>query len=96
MKASLIGYNPTNFITALELVKKGFVVDILYLNKSKKTNTNRTLGISKNNFKFLSQNLKQIHNFSWPITKIKIFNQKNNLNEFMDFSNKNEKIFFFN
>ncbi len=94
MKASLIGYNPTNFITALELVKKGFVVDILYLNKSKKTNTNRTLGISKNNFKFLSQNLKQIHNFSWPITKIKIFNQKNNLSEFMDFSNKNEKIFF--
>ena len=41
MNVSLIGYNPTNFITALELIKKGFVVDILYLNKSKKTNTNR-------------------------------------------------------
>jgi len=94
MKVSLIGYNPTNFITALELIKKGFVVDILYLNKSKKTNTNRTIGISKNNFEFLAQSLKQIYKFSWPITKIKIFNQKNNFNEFIDFSNKNEKNFF--
>jgi len=94
MKVSLIGYNPTNFITALELIKKGFVVDILYLNKSKKTNTNRTLGISKNNFEFLAQNLKQIDKFSWPITKIKVFNQKNNFNESIYFSNKNEKNFF--
>ena len=71
MIISLIGYNITNFIISLELVKKGFAVDILYENLSKKTKTNRTIGISKNNFEFLFSTLKQISNYSWPISKIK-------------------------
>ena len=91
MKACLIGYNLTNFIFALELIKKGFVVDIMFEKISKKLITNRTISISKNNFEFLSSNLKQIFKHGWPITKIKIFNQKNNCNEFIEFSNKNKK-----
>ena len=75
MNACLIGYNLTNFIIALELIKKGFIVDILSERISKKIKTNRTIGISKNNFEFLSSNLKQIFKYGWPITKIKIFNQ---------------------
>ena len=94
MNISLIGYNITNFIISLELVKKGFAVDILYEDISKKTKTNRTIGISKNNFEFLSSNLKQLNNLSWPITKIKIFNQRNILNESVDFSNESKKTFF--
>ena len=94
MNISLIGYNITNFIISLELIKKGFAVDILYENINKKTKTNRTIGISKNNFEFLSSNLKQLNSLSWPITKIKIFNQRNILNESVDFSNESKKNFF--
>tara|TARA_B100000579_G_scaffold45308_1_gene31563 strand:+ start:1011 stop:2105 length:1095 start_codon:yes stop_codon:yes gene_type:complete len=94
MNVCLIGYNLTNFIIALGLTKKGFVVDILYENLSKKTKTNRTIGISKNNFEFLFSTLKQISNYSWPISKIKIFNQRNNSNESLNFSNENKKNFY--
>ncbi len=94
MNVSLIGYNLTNFIIALQLSKKGFAVDILYENISKKNKTNRTIGISKHNFDFLGLNLKQIYNYSWQITKVKIFNQRNNSNEFLDFSNKNKILFY--
>ncbi len=58
MNVCLIGYNLTNFVTALALVKKSFTVDILYEKIRKRTKTNRTIGISKNNFEFLSSNLK--------------------------------------
>ena len=93
MDVCLVGYNLANFIIALELIKKGFSVEILYENISKKNKTNRTIGISKNNFKLLSSNLKNIYNYSWPIHKIKVYNHRNNSNEFIDFSNENE-IFF--
>ena len=94
MNVCLIGYNITNFIIALELIKKGFVVDILFEKISIKSNSNRTIGISKNNFEFIISNLKQIHKYSWPITKIKIFNQKNNSNECIDFSSGHKNNFF--
>ena len=94
MKVCLIGYNLTNFIIALELIKKGFIVDLFYEYVEKKEKTNRTIGISKNNFEFLALNFKHIYKYSWPIVKIKIFNHKNNLNEFIDFSNR-DKFFFF-
>ena len=74
MNVCLIGYNLTNFVTALALIKKSFTVDILYEKIRKRTKTNRTIGISKNNFEFLSSNLKQIYKYSWPTTKNKIFN----------------------
>tara|TARA_Y100000746_G_scaffold220496_1_gene219062 strand:+ start:419 stop:1513 length:1095 start_codon:yes stop_codon:yes gene_type:complete len=94
MNACLIGYNLTNFIIALELIKKGFVIDILSEKISKKIKTNKTIGISNNNFKFLNSNFKQIFKYAWPINKIEIFNQRNNSNEFLEFSNENEKNFF--
>ena len=94
MNICLIGHNLTNFIIALELIKKGFKVDILYEYEAKHEKTNRTIGISKNNFDFLSLNFKQLYKYSWPITKIKIFNHRNNPNEFLDFSIEDKKNFF--
>ena len=94
MKVCLIGYNPTNFIIASEFIKKGFKVDILFEKLKKKTKTNRTIGISKNNFEYLVLNTKKIIKYSWPIKKIKIFNKKNNSNEFLEFNNQDKKNFF--
>ncbi len=72
MNISLIGYNITNFIISLELIKKGFAVDIISEKITNKIKTNRTIGISKNNFDFLSLNLKQILKYSWPLNRIKV------------------------
>jgi len=94
MNVCLIGYNPTNFIIALELIKKGFKVDILFEKIRKKTRTSRTIGISKNNFEYLLTNTKKISEYSWPIKKIKIFNQKNNPNECLEFEDEDKKNFF--
>ena len=94
MNVCLIGYNLTNFILALQLIKKGFAVDIISEKITNKIKTNRTIGISKNNFDFLSLNLKQILKYSWPLNRIKIFNQRNNSDEFIEFSNEN-KFFFY-
>ena len=94
MNVCLIGYNLTNFIIALELIQKGFKVDILFEKKSLKIQTNRTIGISKSNFEYLASNLKNLLKYSWPITNIKVFNQKNNSNEFLEFSTQNKKSFF--
>ena len=41
-----------------------------------------------------SLNFKQLYKYSWPITKIKIFNHRNNPNEFLDFSIEDKKNFF--
>tara|TARA_B100002051_G_C16740565_1_gene644046 strand:- start:3353 stop:4447 length:1095 start_codon:yes stop_codon:yes gene_type:complete len=94
MNVCLIGYNLTNFIIALELIEKGFEVDILFEKKSIKIQTNRTIGISKSNFDYLASILQNLPNYSWPVTKIKVFNQKNNSDEFLEFDNKNRKKFF--
>ena len=94
MNVCLIGYNLTNFIIALELIQKGFKVDILFEKKSLKIQTNRTIGISKSNFEYLASNLKNLLEYSWPITNIKIFNQKNNSNECIDFSSGHKNNFF--
>ena len=69
MNVCLIGYNTTNFIIALELIKKGFKVDILFEKIRKKTKTNRTIGISNNNYEYLLINTKKISEYSWPIKK---------------------------
>ncbi|SVA43728.1 uncharacterized protein METZ01_LOCUS96582, partial [marine metagenome] len=39
MNVCLIGYNLTNFVTALALIKKSFTVDILYEKIRKRTKT---------------------------------------------------------
>ena len=94
MYVCLIGYNLTNFIIASELEKKGFKIDILYESLGKKNKTNRTIGISKNNFKFINSHHKKIYKLSWLVENIKIFNQKNKLNESIDFSSDNKINFF--
>ena len=47
MNVCLIGYNLTNFIIALELIKKGFAVDILFEKKAKKLKQTELLVFQK-------------------------------------------------
>ena len=94
MKICLIGKNLTNFVLAKNLANKNINVDIICDKKKKIENSQRTLGISKDNFDFLLNVNKKMKISAWPIKNIKIYNDKSHSKEFLEFNNKNKKNFF--
>jgi len=92
MKICLIGKNLSNFVLASVLINKNLDVDIIY-NMEPKKNKTRTLAISNDNFSFLVKIDKKMKLSSWPVSAIKIFNEKKK-NELFHFKNKNKNIFF--
>ena len=74
MKICLLGNNLTNLVLANILLKKKINVDIISQdNPSLSINTIRTIAISKENYEFLSKNIKSFSNLGWPTEKIKIY-----------------------
>ena len=94
MNACLIGLNLTNFILAILLSKKGFVVDIIFEERNKYKINNRTIGISKKNIEFLKTILKIPNQFLWPILQIEILNLKNNPSKKIKFKDNKSENFF--
>jgi len=94
MKICLIGKNLSNLLLAKVLANKNLNIDIIYNYEDKKRYISRTIGISKSNYNFLLKNDKSMKIHSWPIEKIKIFNDKKNLKESFEFNNKKKEIFF--
>ena len=95
MNICLLGNNLTNLVLANILLKKKINVDIIYQAKSLSLkNTIRTIAISNENYKFLSENIKGISNFGWSTEKIKIYSTKNKSSELFEFKNKNQSNFF--
>ena len=94
MKICLIGKNLSNLLLAKVLANKNLNIDIIYNYEDKKRYISRTIGISKSNYNFLLKNDKSMKIHSWPIEKIKIFNDKKNLKESFEFNNKKKKYFF--
>ncbi len=94
MKICLIGKNLTNLVLAKNLSNKNLSVDILFDTNIKNKLSQRTLAISKENFNFLIKICNQVKLLGWPVKNIKIYNEKNNSNELLEFKNKNEENFF--
>ena len=95
MNICLLGNNLTNLVLANILLKKKINVDIIYQAKSLSSkNTIRTIAISNENYKFLSENIKGISNLGWSTEKIKIYSTKNKSSELFEFKNKNQSNFF--
>tara|TARA_Y100000768_G_scaffold388358_1_gene383775 strand:+ start:1568 stop:2665 length:1098 start_codon:yes stop_codon:yes gene_type:complete len=94
MKACLIGYNLTNLLLAILLCKKGFEVDIIFEEKNRFKTSNRTIGISQNNTKFLKTFLKIPTRYLWPIHEIIILNSKNNPSKKIKFKDSENENFF--
>ena len=95
MNICLLGNNLTNLVLANILIKKKINVDIIsHAKTSLLTNTIRTIAISNENYKFLSQNIKGFSNFGWPTEKIKIYTTKNKSSELFEFKNKNQSNFY--
>ena len=94
MRICLIGKNLTNFVLAMVLVNKKLNIDIIYNSDESKINSNRTIGISKDNLNFLNKNCKNLKISKWPIKKIKIYGEDKNYNELFEFHNKDKENFF--
>ena len=94
MKICLIGKNLTNFVLAKNLSNKNLSVDILFDNNIKNKFSLRTLAISRENFNFLSSVNNQMKITAWPVENIKIFSDKNNSKELLEFKTKNRENFF--
>ena len=94
MKICLIGKNLTNFVLAKILSNKNLSVDILFESNIENKSSLRTLAISKENFNFLSSVNNQLKIPAWPVENIKIYSDKNNLRELLEFKTKNKENFF--
>ena len=94
MRICLIGKNLTNFVLAMVLVNKKLNIDIIYNSDESKINSNRTIGISKDNLNFLNKNCNNLKISKWPIKKIKIYGEDKNYNELFEFHNKDKENFF--
>jgi len=94
MRICLIGKNLTNIVLARILANKKLTVDIIYNLENKKNFNSRTIGISKSNFDFLLNYEKKIKVFSWPVKKIRIFNEKQKSKELFEFFDENKENFF--
>ena len=92
MKICLIGQNITNLILALMLSEKKLAVDIYQNNNKPGPKSDRTIAISNENFKYLKDLIK-IHIPSWPTNEIKIFLEKKNSKEIINFKKKRKETF---
>ena len=94
MNVCLIGNGISTLILANVLANRKIKVSIYEEPQKKQKSISRTLGISRNNFNYLIKKKININKKSWPINKIKIFNEIRNGNEILNFGSKNDKIFY--
>ena len=95
MNICLLGNNLTNLVLANILIKKKVNVDIVYQSSlSLLKNTVRTIAISSENHKFLSQNIRGFSKLGWPTEKIKIYSEKTKSSELFEFTNKQQSNFY--
>jgi len=94
MNVCIIGNGLTSLALAKNLVNKKINVHICYKDKSNTFPSNRTLGISKNNFEYFCKKIFSINKKKiWEIKKIEIFSEKIKKDKILTFG-KNNKILF--
>lgn len=93
MKIGIIGDGLVGLTLANVLIQKDLFVDIYALKKNSFKDQSRTLGISKSNINYFNNQIMSINKISWQIKKIKIFTDKDNKKELLEFNNKDNQIF---
>jgi len=92
MNVCLIGNGLTNLVLAKVLANKNIKTSIFCDSNKKNNFFSRTIGISKNNFDFLADQVLDIKKISWPIKSIKVFNELSLKNEILNFGIDNSKL----
>ena len=94
MKVCIIGNGLVSLILTKVLSKKAISVDIFSNSTFKKYSPTRTVGITKSNLDYLSQNVLNIEKISWKINQIKIFTENFKKGEILNFTNPDKQSFF--
>jgi 2-octaprenyl-6-methoxyphenol hydroxylase len=95
MNVCIIGEGLTALSLAKSLINKK--INVHYYHKNKKDNfpSNRTIGISKSNFKFFKEKIFQISkNNYWKIDKIEIYTDKVDTKNLLKFENDKNDLFY--
>ena len=93
MKICLIGSGIPCLLLANILSNKNINISIFKENHYKNKLNARTIGITKKNVEFLTNEKIFVEKFAWPIKNIKIFNDFKNSNEILNFGPTNDKLF---
>ena len=95
MNVCIIGEGLTALSLAKSLINKKINVHYYHKNRNSNSSTNRTIGISKNNFEFFKEKIFQISkNNYWKINKIEIFTDKINTENLLKFENDKNNLFY--
>ena len=93
MKVCIIGSGLVSLTLAKVLALKGLSVDILIKNDIRKLGQSRTISITKSNVDYFNEHILNIQNLLWEIKQIKIFTEKFDKGEILNFANFNNKAF---
>ena len=94
MNICLIGDSLTSLALAKNLINKKIKVS-LYHSKKKNIFKDRTLGISNDNFNFISKEILKIkRSLFWGIKKIEIFDEYKKNEKILEFQKNNSELFF--
>ena len=94
MNICIIGDGLTSLSFAKNLINKRINVHI-YERKKKFLSSNRTIGISRDNFEFFKKGIQDIKKKNtWGIKKIEIYSEKLNNNKIMNFKKGMNSLFF--
>ena len=93
MKVCILGNSLTSLALAKALTNKNIYVDVITRKKSNKINYSRTIGISKSNAEFFSNNIIDIKKIKWKLKKIEIYTDNFKKENVLNFENNNEELF---
>ena len=94
MNICLIGNGVATYILATILANRNIKVSVFEEIQVTRKSETRTLSLSKNNIDYLKKEKVNIYNKSWPINKIKIYTEKENNKEILNFGSNKKEIFF--
>ncbi len=93
MRVCILGTGLSSLALAKALVNEKIQVDVFYLEKLKKINQSRTIGISKKNINFFNKHIININKFIWKLKKINIFSENLENEKLLNFQDDNDQLF---
>ena len=95
MNVCIIGDGLSSLSLAKNLINKKINVHIYQKNKINNLSSNRTIGISKNNFEFFKKEVQDIPEKKiWKIKKIEIYSEKLKNKKIINFEKNKNNLFF--
>ncbi len=93
MKVCILGNSLSSLTLAKAFVNQNIGIDLFVVKKNTKIDSYRTIGISKSNVDYFSNNIININKILWKIRKIEIFTDNLRNEKLLNFENNNSELF---